>query len=233
MPLLNPKLWGSQVAPADGEPSPYARSLEEENAVLREQIAQRLDLTGDMQRLAEALGARGRGALDRLPRVVVARVLRTADPSDYRRSILIDRGAEDRITRGLAVASGEVFIGTVEVVHGRSALVRLVTDRFSRLEVAVRTEANQRLTGFVRGNGRAATEGTLDVRFVHVPDEAGRILAGAPVYTSNADPMVPPALLVGTVTSVTDKDLDGLPQIGFKPALNLGRSTHVFVLLPP
>ena len=242
VPLLNPHLWGSASEPEPGDTtrSEYARGLEQENAVLREEFAQRMRLEEDLAELKGALEGLTSGGLDRLPRVVVARVLRTADAAAYRRSILIDRGAEDGLVRGMAVVSGRVYVGKIEVLHERSALVKLVSDRRSRLEVAVRTTANQRLRGFVRGHGRGTVDDDLDVRFAQVPlqtrvgpDGAGRVLPGAPVFTSNADALVPAALLVGFVTEVSDRDLDGMPRIRIRPALDLGRATRVLVVLPP
>ncbi len=241
--VLNPHLWGSTVS-ASGEEeaaerSDYARGLERENAVLREEYAQRLRLEEDLVGLKGALEGLASSGLDRLPRVLVARVLRTADASAYRRSVLIDRGSDDGLRSGMAVVSGRVFLGTVEVVHARSALVKLVSDRRSRLEVAVRTTANERLCGFVHGRGSGTVDDELDVRFVCLPvrDDvgpggAGRVLPGAPVFTSNADPLVPASLLVGFVTEVSDKDLDGMPRIRFRPALDLARATRVLVVIP-
>lgn len=228
---LNPHLWGS--ASVHDDPGTADRRLQEENAVLRESYASQLDLAEDLRALAQAFGAQGRSGLDRLPQALVARVLRTTDPADYRRSLLIDRGAEDGLERGLAVVSGRVLVGVVEVVNARSALVKLVTDRRSRLEVAVRTDANERLTGYVRGHGRAGANGDLDVRFVFAPEGKGRIRPGAPIFTSNADLLVPPQLIVGYVTEVSDANLDGIPRLGMRPALDLARSAHVFVLLSP
>lgn len=233
VPVLNPHLWGSQVPSGDDEGSGRARALEAENAVLREQYAERLHFKEDLEDLKRAFATKGQGGLDRLPRVLLARVLRSTDAVDYRRSLLIDRGEEDGLIPGLAVVSGRVLLGRVERVHARSALVKLVTDRRSRLEVAVRTSANRRLIGYVRGRGRGRSEGELEVRFVRVPDEAGRILPGATVFSSNADERVPSSLIVGYVSRVFDHDLDGMPQIRIRPALDLGRSTFVYVLLPP
>ena len=228
VPALNPKLWGSDVR-FDGEMSPRARALQEENALLREAYVVHLDRERDLLSLEEALEEAG---LDRLPTAKVARVLRTADPAAFRRSLLIDLGSADGIERGMAVVSGPVFLGRVEVVHGRSALVKLVTDRRSRLEVAVRTDKNVRLRGFVRGSGRGAIDGETDVRFLRTTPAAGSIHPGAPVFTSNADPLVPAGLLVGYVTAVEDKDLDGVPAIRMRPALDLSRSTRAIVLVP-
>lgn len=228
MTALNPELWGSD-APTEGDRSPRAQALEEENAVLRELYAERLALEDDLDGLRDVLE---QAALDRLPRAVTARVLRTADPAGFRRSILIDRGADDGLVPGLAVVSGSVFLGRVETVQGRSAQVKLVSDRRSRLEVAFRTDAGERLCGYVQGGGRGAIDGELVIRQVVAPPEVGRVLLGASVLTSNADPLVPAGLVVGTVTAVSDKDLAGLPVVRMRPAFHLARSTSVMVLMP-
>jgi rod shape-determining protein MreC len=232
MPALNPRLWGSPAS-TDEHACPQARQLAEENAVLREHYAQRLDLEADLAaldaRLKEALAEEG---LDRMPTARVARVLRNADASTWRRSLLVDRGTEDGVLPGLAVVAGPVFLGRVDVVHARSSLVKLLTDQRSRLEVALRTDDGSRLTGYVRGEGRGAADGTLEVRHVRLPHVQGRVLPGAPVFTSNADPRVPAGLLVGYVVEVADKDLDGMLSLRIRPALDLQRSTKVVVLIP-
>ncbi|MHC5010636.1 MAG: rod shape-determining protein MreC [Planctomycetota bacterium] len=228
VPALNPELWGANVRD-DEELSPRARALQEENALLREAYAAHLDRERDLGSLEDALVDAG---LDRLPTARVARVLRTADPAAFRRSILIDLGREDGIERGVAVVSGPVFLGRVEVVHGRSALVKLVTDRRSRLEVSIRTEAGARYRGFVRGGGRGAVDGETDIRFVRSAPTAERIPLGSPVFTSNADRLVPAGLLVGFVTAVEDRDLDGVPTVRMRPALDLSRSATAIVLVP-
>ena len=86
---------------------------------------------------------------------------------------------------------------------------------------------------------RVALESRPEVRFAMVPvrddvgpEGGGRVLPGAPVFTSNADPLVPASLLVGFVTEVSDRDLDGMPRIRLRPALDLGRATRVLVILP-
>lgn len=193
VPALNPWLWGSGAPAGDGAPTVREQALAEENAWLREQIARRLLLEEDLGALRQGLEEARPDGLDRMPRALSARVLRTTDAAGHRRSLLIDRGEEDGLVPGLAVVSGLTFLGRVDVVQGQSALVKLVTDRQSRLEAAVRTDRGRRLTGFVRGEGRGAQEGRLELRFLVVPDDAGRLLPGAPLLTSNSDPLVPPA----------------------------------------
>jgi cell shape-determining protein MreC len=123
-----------------------------------------------------------------------------------------------------------VFLGRVAKVFRRSSLVRLLTDRQSRIEVALRTDRNVRLTGFVRGDGRPPDEEDLAVTHVKIEDGEGWLAPGAVVVTSNADVLVPAGLLVGVVTEVRDANLDGMPTIRVRPAMDLARSTQVLVL---
>jgi len=229
VPALNPKLWQAQGWEAEGGASAREQALELENASLRERFAERLQLQGDWKRAMKALQEAG---LDRKPRALFARVLRAKDPSGYRQSMLIDRGAMDGLVPGLAVASGSVFLGRVEVVYRRCALVELLTDRQSRLEVAFRTDRNVRLTGYVKGEGRSSEDAGLEIRHVRLEEGIGIVPVGTPVVTSNVDPLVPPGLIVGRITDVFDKDLDGLPRIEVRPALDVSRATQVLVLLP-
>ena len=230
LPALNPRLWVGDALEEDASDDPRVRSLEVENALLREHYAERLRVEQDVEELTRALGASG---LDRLPRAVVVRVLRGADSSGTRRSLLIDRGSVDGLTEGMAVVSGSIFVGRVEIVHARSAFVKLLTDRRSRQEVALRTDQGVRLTGYVRGYGRGCKDEDLDVRHIPVDSGMGRVLPGPPVVTSNADALVPAGLLIGHVTDVIDRDQDDLPIVRVRPALDLSRSTHAIVLLPP
>ena len=58
------------------------------------------------------------------------------------------------------------------------------------------------------------------------------LVFAAGFLTSNADALVPANLIVGYVDEVRDEDLDGIPRVRVRPALDLDRSTRVFVLLP-
>jgi rod shape-determining protein MreC len=222
---LNPRLWERASSP--DEDGPRVRELERVLAELTEarfvEAARREDL--------EAL--RATTELDRVPLVRSARVLRTRDPAPARRSLLIDRGAEDGLVEGCAVVSGGVFVGRVQVVCARSALVRLVTDPQSRLEVALRTSGGARVTGFLRRRGPAAAADDLEVVNVRVGSGLGRVLEHVPVLTSNADALVPAGLVVGYVSAVSDPEADGFPTLAVRAALDLARSTEVLVLLPP
>jgi rod shape-determining protein MreC len=227
-PVLNPRLWRS--GDGDGvEDSPAVRALLVDRAKQYEEWARHWAKREGLERLSTALEESG---LDRLPSVRGARVLRTADPSGYRQAVLIDRGAEDGVQEGLAVVDGDVLLGRAKVVHGRQTLVQLVTDPDARLEVAVRTQRDRRVRGFLHGAVRGLSSRDLEIRFARVTDDTGPIEVGAPVFTSNADDRVPAGLLVGFVREVSDPDVDRAPTLRMRPALDLDRALDVFVVIP-
>jgi rod shape-determining protein MreC len=219
---LNPRLWkGGDDGGAARDPD-----LERALAELWEKHLQVVSRVEDLKGLEGAL------ELDRLPSVRLAKILRAHDPSTFRRSILIDRGTEDGVHEGYAVVGGGVLLGRVQVTRGRSSLVRLVTDPHSRLEVALRTAKGERVVGYLRRSGPLGGSDDLDVGFARVRHDAGPILLSTPVFTSNADPLLPEGLLVGYVTRVSDPDKDGMPVLKMRPALDLDRSAEALVLIP-
>jgi hypothetical protein len=229
-PLLSPQQW--RAGAATDEPaseSPLVRALERDRAQIYEARAQEVDRRDALGALASALAESG---LDRLPTVRPARVIRANDPSGFRRGLLIDRGAEDGLEEGCAVVQGDVLLGRVRFLQGRSALVQLVTDPHSRIEVAVRTEKDRRVRGFLHGAPASSSTEELEIRFAVVKEETGAILVNAPVFTSNADDRVPAGLLVGFVSEVSDPDVDGMPLLRMRPAMEIDRALDVFVVLP-
>lgn len=221
---LNPRLWEPTSEPsADG---PRVRALERALAEMTESRFNEQTRVQDVANLLETL------ELDRLPVARWARVLRGSDPSPTRRSILIDRGSEDGLAEGYAVVSGGTLLGRVQVVRGRSALVTLVTDAQSRIEVALRTDSGRRVTGYLRRRGPGAGPDDLSVFGVRLLNDVGQVREHVPVFSSNADALVPAGLLVGYVSQVSDPEADGFPTISVRPAFDLSRTTEVLVLLP-
>lgn len=221
----SPRLWGSEESRPDGG---RLHSLEVENRRLWEHHWQTRERLHEMAELRAALE---RSELDRLPKAVLARVTRAHDAAPLRRSILIDRGSADGVAAGDPVVMGGVYLGRVRVARAHSALVQLVSDPRSRLEVFVRTSKGRLLRGYARRDGSEDGVDTLRVDFVRLRDDVGVIARGAAVFTSNFDERVPAHLLLGTVTRVSDPDLDRMPSLTLKPALDLDRSTEVVVLL--
>ncbi len=219
-----PKLFRAEDGDEDSE---RVRELERQNRILWDR---HLRAQERLKQVAALQGALAQSELDRLPRAVLARVLRAHDPYPARRSILIDRGASDGVRVGQPVVMGSALLGRVRAVRGSSALVQLVTDPRSRLEVLVRTSTGKLLRGYLRRDGSEDGRDRLRVDFVRLEDDIGIIGPKAPIFTSNFDERVPAHLLVGLVSDVSDPDLDRMPTLYARPAFDLDRSTEVIVL---
>ena len=229
--------WFAEITPSPqvftggdgaGDDDPRIQELERRN---RELWNQHLRARDQLLQRAEVLEVLKRGELDRIPRGVLARVLRAHDPVPTRRSILIDRGSADGVRVGDTVVMGATYLGRVRKVHTSTARVQLLTDPRTRMEVFVRTSKGAMLRGFARRVGSIGGDDRLQVEFVELKPGVGVIPRKSPVFTANFDERVPAHLLVGLVHEVSDPDLDRMPVLGVRPAMDLDRSTEVIVLL--
>lgn len=229
--------WFSEITPS---PQVFARQstaddddpriveLERRNRALWNEHLRRLE---QIRQRAEVLGVLNEGDLDRIPQAVLARIIRAHDPVPTRRSVLIDRGREDGVAVGDTVVMGDTYLGRVRFVHASTARVQLLTDPSTEMEVFVRTTKGEMLRGYAERRGSKDGHDMLAVEFVHLREGAGVIPPGAPVFTANWDERVPAHLVVGLVSEVSDPDLDRMPILSVRPAMDLDRSTEVIVLL--
>jgi rod shape-determining protein MreC len=222
---LNPHGWFSREEPS-GPDSARVRDLtgmllasRAEEYRLREEMAQREDLREWLSKAAP---------LTRVPKAVMAKVLRARDASRTRRSIAIDRGTEDGVAPGLAVVQGRTFLGTVASTRGGFARVQLLTDPHARLEVAVVTSGGARAVGYLRGGG---DPDRLALRFVR-RREGVEVRPGDPVVTGNGDERVPSDLLVGYVVEAGRVGPDGVLEVVARSQMDLESATTVQVLVP-
>lgn len=229
--------WFSEITPSPqvftrgdgaGDDDPRIRELELEN---RRQWNEHLRAREQLLQRVEALEVLKRSELDRIPKGVVARILRAHDAHPARRSILIDRGRSDGVRVGDTVVMGATYLGRVRQVYGSTARVQLLTDPSSRLEVFVRTSKGKLVRGYARRVGSQDGHDRMEVEFVELKPGLGVIPLKSPVFTANFDERVPAHLLVGLVSQVDDPDRDRMPLLGVRPAMDLDRSTECIVLL--
>jgi len=170
------------------------------------------------------------------PLVISARVV-AADSSPIRNGLWIDVGAEDGLVPGLPVTVGNTLVGVVvRVWTGRLAQVRLLDDPQMRLRagVLVEPEEGEALeegeTGVIRpGNLEGLGGGRLAMRFVRGPG----LVEGAPVVTTAEDWWIPPFLVAGSVSEVSDHDHDGVAEVLVRPAIRFEGLTAVTVWRRP
>ncbi|MGH6954373.1 MAG: rod shape-determining protein MreC [Alphaproteobacteria bacterium] len=186
------------IAALSGEVSELL-AMREQNTRLRNENA----LLLRWQTLATNLQAENRSLRELLnyppdatKRHVAARVV--ADVGGvYVRSILVNAGTLDGVTKGRAVVSGEAVIGRVAEVGRRSARVLLMTDLNSRIPVVIQSS---------RYHAILAGDNSSRPKLLYLP-EAAEVLPGDVVVTSSEGAAFPPGLPVGAVASVAGNEV--------------------------
>ena len=166
-----------------------------------------------------ALGAR-RSELTTLAATVIA-----VGQSSMARTVRIDRGLVDGVSRGDAVIADEGVVGRVQRAGFSSSEVLLIIDDNVSLEVMLsRSRARGRLVG--RGTDEAFA---LELRGALREHE---VKVGDRVVSSGLGGVYPKGLAVGTVTEV-EVASGGLERIGrVEAAVDFFRLEHVLVVLP-
>ena len=219
----NPHAWRVPSVSGGGEVDAHAKALEVIVITQREEIFRRDDDATQRADLRAALEG-----IDRLPLAVSARILRAHDASTTRRSVLLDRGSEDGVAVGQAAVLGRVLVGLVQHVEAHTARVQLVTDPYSRLHVALRTQEGGRVTAWLHGGSDEKRMPLTNLR----ANDGLEIREGDPVLTDAETELVPAGLVVGTVVHSNDADADTRVDVRIRPLADLDRSETLLVLVP-
>lgn len=108
------------------------------------------------------------------------------------RSVLLNVGNRDGVTKGQAAVNGDGLVGRVMETGRRSARLLLVTDLNSRIPVMIEST---RLQAILAGDN------TNRPQLVFLPDE-GELPVGARIVTSGYGNALPPGLPIGVIASV-------------------------------
>jgi len=120
------------------------------------------------------------------------------DTNPFLRYVLINRGSDQGIRRGMPVVTQQGVVGRITAVTASAARVQLITDPASTVNVRLQPSGAQAvLTGQITG----------DVILDMVPQDA-KVQVGDLVLTSGLGGGYPPNLLVGQVTGIRSRDQD-------------------------
>jgi rod shape-determining protein MreC len=153
-------------------------------------------------------------------KMIGARVI-GATPGMGTRSVLIDRGRQSGVRKGMAVVTPDGIVGTVIAVFPFASQVRSVTD--PGFAAGVESQKNH-VHGVLKGLGTSST------RVDFVPT-AQKVEVGEMFYTSGEDRIFPKGLPVGKVTSV--RDGTNFQDITVDPAGAATAPEEVLVILDP
>jgi rod shape-determining protein MreC len=142
------------------------------------------------------------------------------DPSPFLHYIIINRGSNDGILRGMPVVTNQGLIGRVDAVVADAARVQLVTDPGSAINVRLQNaDTDAVLVGSVTGDL------SLDMISQDVTVEPGDV-----VLTSGLGGGYPPDLIVGQVLNVRKLDVELFQHAALQPAVDFARLEIVLVI---
>lgn len=142
------------------------------------------------------------------------------DPSPFLRYILINRGSDDGLRRGMPVVSAQGLVGRITAVTASAARVQLITDPASLVDVRIQpAEADGILVGSL----------TASLSIDQIPVNAS-IQPGDLVLTSGLGGQYPANVLVGQVTSVRREATALFQQAAIVPVTDFSKLTIVLII---
>ena len=191
--------------------------LEGEVAELQAQVIQLQQEVGKTQILAALVDFELANPENRyLAAAVIGR-----DPSPFLHYVIINRGSNDGILRGMPVVTNQGLIGRVDAVIADAARIQLITDPASSVNVRLQNaETEASLVGSVTG----------DVALQLIPQDIN-VQPGDLVLTSGLGGGYPPDLIIGQVGNVRSRDFDLFKQATVQPVVDFNRLEVVLVIV--
>jgi len=142
------------------------------------------------------------------------------DPSPFLDYIIINRGSNDDIRRGMPVVTNQGLVGRVDAVIADAARVQLITDPASVVNVRLQNaETDALLLGSVTGDI------SLDLISQNVTVEPGDL-----VLTSGLGGGYPPDLILGQAVTIRTLEYELFQQATVQPAVDFTRLEIVLVI---
>lgn len=143
------------------------------------------------------------------------------DPSPFLHFVIINRGSNDGILRGMPVVTDQGLVGRVDAVIADAARVQLITDPASKVNVRLQNaKEDATLSGSVTG----------DVTLDQIPQDTA-LRQGDLVLTSGLGGGYPPDLIIGQVVNVRARDFDLFLQATVQPVVDFNQLKIVLIIV--
>lgn len=143
------------------------------------------------------------------------------DPSPFVKYVIINRGSDDGLRRGMPVVTQQGLVGRVAAVTAGAARIQLITDPASSVNVRLEpSRAQAILIGSITG------ELSLDM----VPQSA-EIKIGDLVLSSGLGGNYPSNILIGQIVSVRQKETDLFQSAAVQPVVDFSQLEIVLVII--
>ena len=191
--------------------------LQEENTNLQTQIIALQQQVSEVEQLSALLDfARARPDNSYQAAAIIG-----VDPSPFLQYVMINRGSDDGIRRGMPVVAQQGLVGRVSQVTANAARVQLITDPDAEASVHVQpSDIDGILVGSI----------TSDLFINLIPQDA-EVRAGDLVLSSGLGGNFPPNILIGQVSSIR-QDASALFQTAsVQPVVDFSRLEIVLVIV--
>jgi rod shape-determining protein MreC len=142
------------------------------------------------------------------------------DTSPFLRYVIINRGSDDGLRRGMPVVTAQGLVGRIATVTAGAARVQLITDPGSTINVRLQPSSAQAVL-----NGSITGEIGLDM----IPQEAA-LQPGDLVLTSGLGGNYPANLLIGQVTGIRSQAVDLFQRASVQPVADFTQLEIVLVI---
>ena len=205
-----------------GEHYIFLAQVQQENQELQRTVSA---LRQENNRLLESILAEERlnklfslQAQHSFPSMVAQVVAR--DPSNWFKTLLINKGEKDGVSKEMAVVASGGVVGRVIEISPGVAKVLLITDPNSAMDVIVQRSRSQ---GIMEGK----VEEVCILKYVQKSDD---VRVGDKLITSGMGGIFPKGLMVGTVTKVDRKRPGIFQYIEITPAVDLSKLEEVLII---
>jgi len=190
--------------------------LEAENARLQGQVIQLQQELKD----TEVLYALLKFARSRPNDTYVAASVIGRDPSPFLRYIMIDKGSDDGLRRGMPVVTVEGLVGRVDAVISNAARIQLINDPGSVVNVTITSTGSEAvLAGTVTGDVM------LDMVSLEITLKPGEV-----IITSALGGAFPAGILVGQVVGVRRLETELFQTASVQPVVDFSNLRAVLVV---
>lgn len=184
--------------------------------------------------------------------IIIGDVIIKSDVSQWRRSILINRGSSDGIKRGLTVVSGKYLVGKISEVGPFTSRIQLITDPSFRSQVMVvppldtqeketvsaQTDTDKKATKSPLSGVESSPTGfgvlagiSFNRSLVKWVSRELKVSKGWNAFSApDPNAIIPRGLIVGKVNNVS---IDGFfYTLGITPAVDFYNLTSLLILVP-
>lgn len=143
------------------------------------------------------------------------------DISPFLHYIIINRGSDDGLRRGMPVVSSQGLVGRVAAVTADGARVQLITDPGTAINVRIQPSgAEGSLAGSITG----------DITVENIPQDA-EIQTGDLVLTSGLGGNFPSDMLIGQVSGVRQRPVELFQTATIEPVVDFSQLEIVLVIV--